>query len=169
LSFFISVLPNLRDKVAGIGFSGLQGDLLRRRPTTMMSDWTRGLRLALRTLLRTPGFTVLAVGTLGLAIGANAGIFSVVDAVLLDPLPYADSDRLVYVAGSAPGSDFPEEFPLAAEFFVQYREESRLIEELSTFNSFTNTLRVGDRIERVRMCPAGEGIKAFVLDAAEAV
>jgi len=115
-----------------------------------MSDWTREIRLALRALLRTPGFAVLAVGTLGLAIGANAGIFSVVDKVLLDPLPYADNDRLVYIAGTAPGSDFPEEFPLAAEFFVQFRE-SGLIEELSTFNSFTSTLRVGDRIERVRM------------------
>jgi putative ABC transport system permease protein len=116
-----------------------------------MQDWTSDLRHALRALLRTPGFAVLAVGTLGLAIGANAGIFSVVDTVLLDPLPYADSDRLVYLAGTAPGSDFPEEFPLAAEFFVQYREESQLLEEVSTFNSFTNTLRLGDRIERVRM------------------
>ncbi len=115
-----------------------------------MKDWTRDLRLALRALSRTPGFTALAVVTLGLAIGANAGIFSVVDTVLLDPLPYADNNRLVYVAGSAPGSDFPEEFPLAAEFFVQYGE-SDLIEGISTYNSFTNTLRLDDRIERVRM------------------
>lgn len=117
----------------------------------MISDWTTDLRPALRSLLRTPGFTILAVGTLGLAIGANAGIFSVIDKVLLEPLPYANGDRLVVLAGTAPGSDLPEEFPLAREFFVQYQEESKLVEELALFNSFTSTLRVGDRVERVRM------------------
>jgi len=117
----------------------------------MISQWTNDLRQALRTLRRSPGITLLAVLTLGLAIGANAGIFSVVDTVLLDPLPYSEPDRLVYVAGTAPGSDFPEEFPLALEFFVQYQEESKLLDGISTFNSFTNTLRVDDQIERVRM------------------
>ncbi len=117
----------------------------------MINDWRRELHQALRALLRTPGFLALAVVTLGLAIGAIAGIYSVVDTVLLDSLPYADNERLVYVAGSAPGSDMPEEFPVATEFFVQYREQSQLLENISTFNSFTNTLIVGDRIERVRM------------------
>ena len=78
-------------------------------------------------------------------------MFSVVDAVLLNPLPYAHADRLVHIAASAPGSGFPEEFGVAAEFFVQYREQSKLLEDVSTYNSFTNTLRVGDRVERVRM------------------
>ncbi|MEM7350764.1 MAG: ABC transporter permease, partial [Acidobacteriota bacterium] len=116
-----------------------------------MHDWTREIRQALRALLRTPGFTLLTVATLGLAIGVNAGLFSVVDTVLLDPLPFRDNDRLVYLAASAPGSDLPEEFGVATEFFVQYREKSELLEDLATFNSFTNTLRVGDRIERVAM------------------
>lgn len=116
-----------------------------------MGDGTRNLRQALRGLLRTPGFALLAIGTLGLAIGANAGIFSVVDAVLLDPMPFEDTDRLVFIGGTAPGSDFPEEFPLAAEFFAQFQEQSQLIEEISTFNGFTSTLRVGDRIERISM------------------
>ncbi len=96
-----------------------------------MNTWTRDLQLAFRALLRTPGFAVLTVVMLGLAIGANAGIFSVVDTVLLDPLPYADTDRLVYIAASAPGSDFPEEFPVAAEFLLQYREKSELLEVLA--------------------------------------
>ena len=117
----------------------------------LIEDWLRDLRLATRTLRRSPGLTIIAVGTLGLAIGATAGIFGVVKTVLLDPLPYPDADRLVYVASSAPGSDLPDEFPSAVEFFVHYGEQSELLEGIATFNSFTNTLRAGDRIERPRM------------------
>ena len=79
----------------------------------MLTEWTADLRHAARALRRTPGFTVMAVGTLALAIGALAGMFSVVDTVLLNPLPYAHPDRLVYIAGTAPGSDMPEEFEVA--------------------------------------------------------
>jgi predicted permease len=117
----------------------------------MLTEWTADLRHAARALRRTPGFTVMAVGTLALAIGALAGMFSVVDTVLLNPLPYAHADRLVFIAGSAPGSDMPAEFPVADEFYVQYREQSQLLEDVSTFNSFTATLRTTDRVERIRM------------------
>ena len=55
------------------------------------------LRHALRTLRRTPGFTTTVVATLGLAIGVVAAVFTVLDQVLLDPLPYAHPERLVYV------------------------------------------------------------------------
>ena len=114
-------------------------------------EWLRDLRYALRFLRRTPSFTVVTVGTLGLAIGVNAAMFSVVDRVLLAPLPFAHPERLVHIAASAPGSGFPDEFGVSAEFLVQYRERSKLIEDISTYNSFTNTLRAGDRVERVRM------------------
>ena len=70
-----------------------------------LSDAFRDLRQALRALAHTRSFTVTAIGTLGLAIGASAAIFTVVDTVLLDPLPYADADRLVVIEGSAPGTD----------------------------------------------------------------
>jgi predicted permease len=117
----------------------------------MISHWIRDLGHAARSLWKSPGFTLAAVGTLALALGANAGIYSVVQQVLLDPLPYENSDRLVAIAASAPGSDFPEEFPVAAEFFIQYSEEADLLEDLAYFNDFTATLRVGDRAERLRM------------------
>jgi putative ABC transport system permease protein len=118
---------------------------------TFVQEWLRDLRYALRFLRHTPSFTAVTVGTLGLAIGVNAAIFSVVDRVLLAPLPFPHPERLVHIGASAPGSGFPDEFGVSAEFLVQYRERSKLIEDISTYNSFTNTLRAGDRVERVRM------------------
>jgi putative ABC transport system permease protein len=113
--------------------------------------WIQDLRYAMRSLKRSPGFAAVAIGTLGLAIGVNAGMFSVVNTVLLNPLPYHHVDRLVYIAATAPGSDFPAEFGVSAEFFVQYKEQSKLLEDISTFNAFTSTMRAGDRVERIRM------------------
>lgn len=61
------------------------------------------MRHALRSLLKTPGFTLVAVLTLALCIGANSAIFSVVHAILLKPYPWPDSDRLVYCYNTYPG------------------------------------------------------------------
>jgi len=116
-----------------------------------LQEWTRDLSHAARSLRRSPGFTLTAAGMLGLAIGAIAGLFTVVNTVLLDPLPFAHPNRLVHIAASAPGSDFPPEFGVAGEFYVQYREQARLLEDVSTYNSFTATLRTTDRVERIRM------------------
>ena len=109
------------------------------------------LRHALRTLRRTPGFTATVIGTLGLAIGAIAGVFTVLDRVLLSPLPYGHPDRLVYIAAEAPGSEMTGEFGVAAEFYLQYKEAARLLEDVAIYTTFTNTLRAGDRVERIRM------------------
>jgi predicted permease len=118
---------------------------------TLLVDWARDIRHAARSLARAPGFTIVTAGTLGLAIGVNAGMYSIVSRVLLNPLPFANADRLVHIGASAPGSDFPAEFGAANEFFVQYRELSNLLEDISTYNSFTSTLRTDDRVERIRM------------------
>ncbi|MGH9888084.1 MAG: hypothetical protein ACREBE_21300, partial [bacterium] len=118
---------------------------------SIAQGWMRDLRHAARALQRSPGFAAVTIGTLGLAIGVNAGMFSVVKTVLLDPLPYPDANRLVHIAAAAPGSGFADEFGVSSEFFLQYKEQSKLLRDVSTYNSFTSTLRVGDRIERVRM------------------
>ena len=109
------------------------------------------LKLAARTLRRTPGFTLLSIATLALPIGVLAALYAIVHTVLLTPLPFAEPDRLVAIRATAPGTEMPEEFGLPLEFYLAYREQSKLVADLTTVNSFTNTLRVGERVERPGM------------------
>ncbi|HVW03790.1 MAG TPA: ABC transporter permease [Vicinamibacterales bacterium] len=113
--------------------------------------WLRDLRFAARSLARTPGFAAVTAVTLALAIGANAAIFAVADAVLLRPLPFANADRLMFVAATAPGSEIPGEFGLFDESFPQVRERSHLVEDFALYSAGTGTLRIGDRVERPRL------------------
>jgi putative ABC transport system permease protein len=117
----------------------------------MLTEWTTDLRYAWRGLLRTPGFLVTSIGTLALAIGAVAGMFNVVNTVILKPLPFPDGDRLVEVMGTAPGSDLPVRFGPGTEFFVQYKEKSQLLDGVFTYGAGTSTLRTADRVERIWM------------------
>jgi putative ABC transport system permease protein len=80
------------------------------------------VRFALRTLRSSPGFTIVAVLTLGLGIGANTAIFSVINGVLLRPLPYANEDRLVLIRQAAPGAGRPNVNVSIKEYF-DYREQ----------------------------------------------
>ncbi|MDQ3069848.1 MAG: ABC transporter permease, partial [Acidobacteriota bacterium] len=111
----------------------------------------RDLRHGWRALRRTPGFFTTAVATLALAIGAVAGMFSVVNAVLLRPLPFPHSDRLVALSGTAPGSDLPQLFGLGFDFYFHYKERSQLIDGIFAFDGGTSTLRADERVERIRM------------------
>src|SRR5918999_4815739 len=97
----------------------------------MLEAWTRDLTRAARRVRRTPAFTVIAALTLALAIGANTAIFSVVNAVLLEPLSFPEPDELVVVKGTAPGTDLEEEFGLGAEFYLTYKDNVRALEDLA--------------------------------------
>ena len=122
-----------------------------------VQDSGRDLRHAWRALRRTPGFLVTSVVTLGLAIGAVTGMFNVVNTVILRPLPFPDSDRLVLVQGTAPGSDLPERFAVGPEFYVHYKERSKLIDGAFIFGGGTSTFRTENRVERIEMAwPSNE-------------
>src|SRR5262244_1014412 len=103
----------------------------------MQTLW-RDLRYGARILLKQPVFTLIAVLTLSLGIGANTAIFSLVNAVLLRPLPFAEPERLVWTWGEFSGGNRASTSP---PDFLDYRAQNRSFEELSAmmFNSFNLT------------------------------
>jgi hypothetical protein len=90
------------------------------------------MTFALRQLLKNPGFAAVAVLTLALGIGANTAIFSLVNGVLLEPLPYPDSDRLVALFENhrEQGQDF---IGLTAPGFMDWRAQSTVFEDLAAY------------------------------------
>ncbi|MGJ5820883.1 ADOP family duplicated permease [Paludibaculum fermentans] len=91
------------------------------------------VRYALRRLWGHPGFTSVSVLMLALGIGASATIFSVVDGVLLKPLPYPQAERLVALRHTAPGLNIPD-MNLAVSLFLTYREENRVFQDLGMWS-----------------------------------
>jgi predicted permease len=113
-----------------------------------MMGWLREVRLAARTLRRRPGYTATAVVTLGLGIGATVAIFTVVNAVLLRPLPYPDADRLVTILHHAPALDLPR-LNNSAGMLHFYWEKADFLEELAAYDTQERNLVGGTRPERV--------------------
>lgn len=107
------------------------------------------LRLAARTLRKKPGFTAVVATTLGLGIGANVAVFSIVDAVLLQPLPYEGSDRIVQMRHHAPGLGFPD-LENSAGMLAYYDESLDVYEATAAFNQGWTNLTGGDEAARVR-------------------
>src|SRR5271166_656708 len=91
------------------------------------------LKHVLRRLMRSPMFTIVTLITIGVAVGANTAIFSVINGVLLRPLPYPDPERLVSVAQSAPTLNLPDMNLAAADYF-NFREENRTFENFGMWN-----------------------------------
>ena len=99
---------------------------------TMIQD----LRYSARILRKNPGFTAVAVLTLALGIGANAAIFSVVEGILLKPLPYPDPEELLYVRLTAPGFDVRDMSLSASTYFI-FREQSGAFQDIGIFTGYS--------------------------------
>ena len=112
----------------------------------MVTTIFRNIRHALRVLARAPGFSLTAIATLALGIGAATAMFTIVNSVLLRPLPFGDADRVVavwtrYEASS--GFDFAQ-FPLSGPEFIDYRAQTRALEEVAAFNRAATTFTTDD-------------------------
>jgi putative ABC transport system permease protein len=104
----------------------------------------------MRMLRRNPGFTITAVLCLALGIGACTAVFSVVNTVLLRPLPFADSDRLVLV-GEIPLREKREDYPFSSSgFFLDLREQTRSFEEIASVRHASFQFTGGEFPERIR-------------------
>jgi predicted permease len=106
------------------------------------------LRYAARTLRNSPGVTAIAVVSLALGIGANTAIFSVVNALLLQPLPYPESDRLAALWLRVPGNNVTQDWPSPSQYF-EVREQQSSFEEMSISRGGPGTLVTADRPENV--------------------
>jgi predicted permease len=102
-------------------------------------DLLRDLRLAVRRLQRSPLFGAVVVLTLGIGIGANTAIFSLVKGILLDPLPYDEPEQLVAVLNTAPGVG-EEELPQSVAVNFTYEDEARFIESIGLYRGSSVTV-----------------------------
>ena len=104
------------------------------------------LRYGIRMLRRNPGFTFVAALTLALGIGANTAMFSVVNAVLLRPLPYHDPDRLVT---ASPYRRATDGYTILSPNFLNWRAQSKSFEQVAAYTTATSDLTGGGEPERL--------------------
>jgi putative ABC transport system permease protein len=127
---------------------------------TLLQD----LRYGLRTMLRARGFTVTAVLALALGIGANTAIFSVVNAVLLRPLPYDQPGRLMQVWHTPPQKSFPgmPTFAVSPANFLDWREQNHSFERMSAYGFGRYTITGSGHPETIHMVAATAGLFAIL-------
>jgi len=103
---------------------------------------------ALRHLRKNPGYTLVTVLTLALGIGANTAIFSVVNGVVLKPLPYPNPSRLVYITSQFPGLGF-DQFWVSAPEFIEFRERNQSFQDVGAYRAGAVNLGTADQPRRV--------------------
>jgi len=126
------------------------------RRVNFVEDLAQDLRYTLRSLAKSPGFTVVVVATLALGIGANTAIFTVVHGVLLRPLDYPKPDQLMYLTAESPATAGAQ-YPLSAPEYLEFRQMNRSFATVGAYSTggaaYTTgevNLTAGDRPLRVR-------------------
>src|SRR5262249_47637828 len=122
-------------------------DAGRRSMRMSLDHLLQDLRYAVRSYIKAPSFTIVVLTTLALCIGASTAIFSMVNGILLQPLPLPDPDRLVYANETNPKGD---SMSVAWPNYLDWRARAKSFEALSLSRDEAMTLTGGDRAERVR-------------------
>lgn len=119
------------------------------RSFVWLDDLRRDLRYALRTLGRSPGFTMVAVFTLALGIGANTAIFSIVNGVILRPLPYPEPEQLMHLSTQEPAIGLAR-FPLSAPEYLEFRKINQSFAAVGAYTVGEMNITAADTALRVR-------------------
>jgi putative ABC transport system permease protein len=126
---------------------------------SLLADLVRDFRYSARALARTPGFTVVAVLVLALGIGANSAIFSLVSAVWLRPLPFADAERIVSIWVDLTAIDGPDRVNVAPGHYADWLERARSFESMSPIQPTTmNLTDAGGEPERLAVIQTSESL-----------
>jgi putative ABC transport system permease protein len=126
----------------------------------MMEDLLKDLRYGVRSFLKRPGFLIIAVSTLALGIGATTAMFTVVNSVLLRPLQFPESERIVLFEGVNPRLGIRRS-NMSVPDISDWRQQSQSFEQIAAFTSGGAFLSTGDETERVRA--AGVSAEFFPL------
>ena len=123
-----------------------------------MDTFFRDLRYAVRLLLKSPGFTAIAVLSIALGIGANTTVFSVINGVLLKSLPYNDPETLVLLWGNVTSEErLKGHNQVSATDVADYRSQSSVFEDVSTFAGWFPIMSGGTEAERIPAIQVGDG------------
>jgi len=106
------------------------------------------IKVALRGLAKTPGFTAIAIMTIALAIGANTAVLSLLNALLIRPLPYRSPDQLALLWEQFPAQGL-ERIPVSAPEYLDYEKQTTAFEKMAAFDYSAYNLTTGDVPERV--------------------
>lgn len=149
-----------RSKVGSITY--VTEEVYRMNTLSFLEEIVRNVRFSLRSLRRSPGFAVAAILTLAIGIGANTAVFSVVDGVLLKPLPYAEPGRLISVQHTAPGApglmSASGDLRLSASMFFTYADHNRSFEAIGGWTAATATVTGKGEPEEVRAIIVTKGV-----------
>ena len=122
-----------------------------------MRPFGKQIRQILRRLGRSPMFTAVALVTIAIGVGANTAVFSVIEGVLLKPLPFPHPDELVYVSHTAPGINFPDLTASPSMYFI-YREQSRTFQDIGLYQDYSVSVTGLAQPEQVPAIGATDGL-----------